>query len=1385
MADVTVILTAYRRPDALRGQVEAIRSQSLAPRAIWLWANEPGPPMRAAIDRVRLDRVVVSNTNAHVHARFALGLTAPTEFVALFDDDTVPGPGWLENCLATFGRTPGLLGSAGVRLQGEEYASRSVHGWHAPTDEPVEVDLVGHAWFLPTVWVHHLFSAPAVTGTNGEDIELAARVWRREGIRCYCPPHPPGDRSRWGSLRGEELGSDAVALSRRSGHLAERDRIVRAEIQAGWRPLFLREGDLVTRRVEPRIMFPPVREPFLLPIEGTSPQTSRGERPPAQATASCEPWPPIKRIPQAAHRILLIGSDLAERGKGFRSRPDLHLVGIELDGSVLEMSRSLLDEAHAGVREEDWPDFPPGSFDVIICGDFLERTRRPQPLLARFRRWLDPAGRIFADLSNARRHAMVEALLAGRWVPNEKVPAKTRLIRFYTRRELEKLLYRSGFAVEALQAVPGPDHADWEKLGRPGEVRVGGLHIGGLDATDAEEFYVDRYQVEAAPVEETAYGLTSIVILTHDQLDATQQCLDSIRRFTDEPYELIVVDNASFDGTLEYLRAQPDVRLVANSENRGFPAAANQGIGLATGSQVLLLNNDTIVTTGWLGRMLRTLESDPDIGLVGPCSNRVSGFQEVPVRYDDVSGLDGFAWDWGRAHDQVIEDSERLIGFCLLIRRSLIEEIGVLDERFGIGCFEDDDYCRRALRVGYRAVIARDAFVHHFGGRTFVGSGVDFAAVMRENEGKFREKWAERDEEDHEPASKASGVPESKGKAKAKTKPGSSPYTVVMAPGGGLLLQRKQIRLSLCMIVRDSAKTLPACLESIRPWVDEMILVDTGSKDDTLDVIRRFGARPYHFPWVDSFSAGRNESLRHARGKWLFWMDSDDTITPECGRKLRELAYSEVDPSILGFVVQVHCPGGGEGGDLDVTAVDHVKLIRNQPSLRFEGRIHEQILPAIRRERGEVAWTDLYVVHSGSDRSEEGQERKRERDLRLLELELKERPEHPFTLFNLGMTYADGGRFEEAASYLVRSIACSGEGDSHVRKAYALLAYARMQGGLWEEGLEVCQLGLRLFPEDAELKFRLGVVLHQLGRLEEAERAYLDVLEVHEARHFTSVDRGLRGFKANQNLAVVYGEMGELAKAERQWRQVVREVPHYRVGWRGLGDMLLQRGKLDEVAAVADQLDRDSVTRVEGGLLKSRLALARGDVTSARRVLEAVSELDPCDPEPWRALSQLLFEHAKPGDAERALRQVVRLDPTDGSAHHNLGTIFLRSGRFREATASYRESLRHRPGSAVTHLHLGYALKEGGRIHEAVAAWLEALKLSPRRLGGGAGAAVGGAERDPFRVAIGVGDTRGDASRRAAVRSAQRHRHGEASKSQIPSRAHENADKIRRWKTRR
>jgi GT2 family glycosyltransferase len=234
------------------------------------------------------------------------------------------------------------------------------------------------------------------------------------------------------------------------------------------------------------------------------------------------------------------------------------------------------------------------------------------------------------------------------------------------------------------------------------------------------------------------------VLVTWNQLEFTRQCIDSIRENTEQEYELIVVDNASTDGTTEYLADCPDVLLIRNFENKGFPAAANQGIRLSRGRHVILLNNDTIVPRGWLAPLLDPFNRDARTGLVGPSSNCVSGLQQIESGYRNINELNKFANDLRIREKHRLEDVDRLIGFCMAIDRKVIDRIGLLDECFGIGCFEDDDYTLRSLEAGFRVVIARDAFVHHFGSRSFIALGDQFGSILESNRSKFLQKWPDR-----------------------------------------------------------------------------------------------------------------------------------------------------------------------------------------------------------------------------------------------------------------------------------------------------------------------------------------------------------------------------------------------------------------------------------------------------------------------------------------------------------------------------------------------------------------------------------------------------------------------------------------------------------------
>jgi GT2 family glycosyltransferase/tetratricopeptide (TPR) repeat protein len=245
--------------------------------------------------------------------------------------------------------------------------------------------------------------------------------------------------------------------------------------------------------------------------------------------------------------------------------------------------------------------------------------------------------------------------------------------------------------------------------------------------------------------------MISIIILACNQIEYTKKCIDSVLKNTRLPYELILIDNGSTDGTFDYFSAELEnsinvgiVKLIRNETNLGFAAGNNQGIAAARGRYILLLNNDTLVTDGWLEQMIACVKAHPDSGIIGPLSNNVSGPQQLKkVNYniETGEGLDKFARKFAVKHKGKAKKILRAVGFCMLIKQEVIQKIGGLDERFGKGNFEDDDFSIRALLAGFESWIAEDCFIHHFGSRTFTGIKINYRAILKKNWNIFKKKW--------------------------------------------------------------------------------------------------------------------------------------------------------------------------------------------------------------------------------------------------------------------------------------------------------------------------------------------------------------------------------------------------------------------------------------------------------------------------------------------------------------------------------------------------------------------------------------------------------------------------------------------------------------------
>ena len=216
MPDICAILNVFKRPEMLQIQIQSLLSQSVKPKRILVWING-GPSLN-----VRGSPVPVhfhhASENIGVWGRFSLPLLYEHQHYALFDDDTVPGNAWFENCLTVFAHERALLGTIGVRFKSDRYEDHYRVGWHRPNDLTTPVDIVGHAWFfdremIETFWGERQISRSPLAG---EDIHFSYSIQKRLALRTLVPPHPLSNPKVWGATPAFSLkvGTDENATSK-------------------------------------------------------------------------------------------------------------------------------------------------------------------------------------------------------------------------------------------------------------------------------------------------------------------------------------------------------------------------------------------------------------------------------------------------------------------------------------------------------------------------------------------------------------------------------------------------------------------------------------------------------------------------------------------------------------------------------------------------------------------------------------------------------------------------------------------------------------------------------------------------------------------------------------------------------------------------------------------------------------------------------------------------------------------------------------------------------------------------------------------------------------------------------------------------------------------
>lgn len=516
--------------------------------------------------------------------------------------------------------------------------------------------------------------------------------------------------------------------------------------------------------------------------------------------------------------------------------------------------------------------------------------------------------------------------------------------------------------------------------------------------------------------------------------------------------------------------------------------------------------------------------------------------------------------------------------------------------------------------------------------------------------------------------------------------------------------------ISLCMIVKDEERFLPRCLQSVQDCVDEMIIVDTGSTDNTVGIAKSFGAKVHHHTWENDFSKHRNQSIGYAEGDWIFWLDADEELAPDATEIIKKAVEN---PSIDSLILTMVCYFGNRTRE---SWNNSVKLFRNHSGIHFEGAVHNQVVGY-----KNPAFCPVKIFHYGYDLNQKTVRKKFDRTAPLLKEAIKKDPSNFRHHHDLAVSYASVGMFRNAVEEGLKAIKLyemNRESDSNILWTYFVVSSSLFNLGELDEAGAFSERAIHIDPEHFDSHFVLAsirAVQNDLPGFEEAYRQVIRLIDQYKSHPERLSNLVMNKISEKWRLDLDYGILllrhGRREEAEACFQQSASRIRDKKTFFRlaiatcrenrqyDMAGTLLNRAAaaypdspeiLLEKAVLMKAMGRKTEHReIIRTLMNTRLgqqpelmaavgteALLLNDFTKAESLLKGAVDAGYEYPRVFTTLALACKYQGKIDQAVKWNLRALDLDEEDMSALPNLGHIYFDQKMWEDAGDCYARALR-------------------------------------------------------------------------------------------------------------